>query len=132
MRGWLRSERHPGLDGWVSLLHAAVLFCAAVTVVLHGFDARYRGFPWPLFAPAAVAAALLWSAGAGAARAAGALEERWLALVLLAGAAVMAAKEGPANAQALAYAALMAALGALALARTSTSSPSSAPTAAGS
>jgi glucan 1,3-beta-glucosidase len=132
MRGWLRSERHPGLDGWVSLLHAAVLFCAAVTVVLHGFDARYRGFPWPLFAPAAVAAALLWSAGVGAVRAAGALEERWLALVLLVGAAVMAVKEGPANAQALAYAALMAALGALALARTSPSSPSSAPTAAGS
>jgi exo-beta-1,3-glucanase (GH17 family)/cbb3-type cytochrome oxidase subunit 3 len=130
MRGWLRSERHPGLDGWVSMLHAAVLFCAATTVVLHAFDGRYRGFDWPLFAPAAVAAALAWIAGAS--RAPGSLEERWLGGVLLAGAALMVAKEGPANAQALGYAALMAVLGACALARTSTSSPSSAPTAAGS
>ncbi len=130
MRDWLRSGRHPGLDGWVSLLHAAVLLSAAVTVVLHGFDARYRGFDWPLFAPAAVAAALML--GAGAARAPGALEERWLAAIVLAGAAVMGVKEGPANAQALGYAALMAVLGGCALARTSTSSPSSAPTAAGS
>jgi exo-beta-1,3-glucanase (GH17 family) len=130
MHDWLRSGRHPGLGGWVSLLHAAVLLSAAVTVVLHGFDARYRGFDWPLFAPAAVAAALLRAADA--ARAPGALEERWLAGVVLAGAAVMAVKEGPANAQALGYAALMAVLGVCALARTSTSSPSSAPTAAGS
>ena len=130
MRDWLRSGRHPGLDGWVSLLHGAVLLSAAVTVVLHGFDARYRGFDWPLFAPAAVAAALLRGAGAVCAR--DALEERWLAAVVLAGAVVMALKEGPSNAQALGYAALMVVLGGCALARASTSSPSSAPTAAGS
>jgi len=130
LRDWLRSGRHPGLDGWVSLLHGAVLLSAAVTVVLHAFDARYRGFDWPLFAPAAVAALLL--RGAGAVRGADAIEERWLAAVLLAGAAAMALQEGAANAQALGYAVLMAALGACALSRASTSSPSSAPTAAGS
>jgi exo-beta-1,3-glucanase (GH17 family) len=130
LRDWLRSGRHPGLDGWVSLLQGAVLFSAAVTVVLHGFDARYRGFDWPLFAPAAVAAALLLAAGG--VRAPGALEERWLAAVVLAGAAVMGWKEGPGNAQALGYVALMAVLGGCALARASTSSPSNAPTAAGS
>jgi uncharacterized membrane protein YfcA len=112
------------------MLHAAVLFCAATTAVLHAFDGRYRGFDWPLFAPAAAAAALAWVAGAT--RAPGALEERWLAAVLLAGAAVMVVKEGPANAQALGYAALLAVLGGCALARTSTIRPSSAPTAAGS
>ena len=114
----------------MSLLHGAVLLSAAVTVVLHAFDARYRGFDWPLFAPAAVAALLL--RGAGAVRGADAIEERWLAAVLLAGAAAMALQEGAANAQALGYAVLMAALGACALSRASTSSPSSAPTAAGS
>jgi glucan 1,3-beta-glucosidase len=130
LRDGLRSGRHPGLDGWVSLLHAAVLLAAAVTVVLHGFDGRYRGFGWPLFAPPALAAALMRLAGA--ARMPDALEERWLAVVVLAGAAAMAIREGPSNAQALGYAALMAVLGGCALVRASTSSPSSAPTAAGS
>jgi glucan 1,3-beta-glucosidase len=130
MDGWLRSGRDPPLAGWTSLLQAAVLFCAATTVVLHGFDARYRGFPWPLFAPAAVAAALLWAAGVRRVRQA--VEERWLAAIVLAGAAAMVVKEGPANSQAIGYAALMAVLGACALARASTSRPSSAPTAAGS
>jgi glucan 1,3-beta-glucosidase len=130
LRDWLRSGRDPSLAGWVALLHAMVLFAAALTVVLHGFDARYRGFPWPLFAPAATAAALLW--GAGLARGAAAVEERLLGWVLVAGAAVMVAHEGPANGQALGYAALMLVLAGAALARASTSAPSSAPTAAGS
>ncbi len=122
--------RHPALDGWVSMLQAAVLFCAAATVVLHAFDARYRGFDWPLFAPAAVAAALAWIAGAS--RAPDALEERWLGAVLLAGAALMAVKEGPGERAGARYAALMPCSGPAAFARTSTSRPSSAPTAAGS
>ena len=130
MRGWLDSGDEPALAGWVSLLLAGTLFAAAVTVVLHGFDARYRGFDWPLFAPAAMATVALRAAGVR--RAAGALEERGLAAILLAGAAVMIATEGPRNTQALAYAALMAVLAAGGLDRRSTSSPSSAPTAAGS
>jgi glucan 1,3-beta-glucosidase len=130
LRDWLRSGRDPALVGWVALLHAMVLFAAAATVVMHGADARYRGFAWPLFAPAAVAAALLW--GAGFARGAGAVEERLLGWVLIAGAAAMVAKEGAANGQALGYAALMSVLAGAALARARTSAPSSAPTAAGS
>jgi hypothetical protein len=130
LRAWVRGGVAPSLEGWVGVLQAAVLFCAALTVVLHGFDARYRGFDWALFAPPAVAAALLW--GLGLRRGDDAVEERWLAAVLLAGAAVMAVAEGPANLQALGYAALMAVLGACAWARASTSRPSSAPTAAGS
>jgi exo-beta-1,3-glucanase (GH17 family) len=130
LRGWLRGGAAPSLEGWVGLLHGAVLFGAALTVVLHGFDARYRGFDWPLFAPPAVAAALLL--GSGLRRGDDAVEERWLAAVLVAGAAVMGVSEGPANLQALGYAALMLALAACAFARTSTSSPSSAPAPAGS
>jgi exo-beta-1,3-glucanase (GH17 family) len=129
LRGWRRAGG-PSLEGWAGLLHGAVLFAAAITVVLHGFDARYRGFDWPLFAPPAVAAALLW--GAGMRRGDDALEERWLAAVLAIGAAVMVVKEGVSNPQALFYAALMVVLAACARARTSTSRPSSVPTAAGS
>lgn len=127
---WRRGGGPPGLAGWTGLLHGLVLFGAATTVVLHGFDARYRGFDWPLFAPPAVAALLLW--GAGLRRAAESLEERWLAAVLVTGAAVMVISEGPANLQALGYAGSMLALAACALPRASTSMPSSAPTAAGS
>jgi len=130
LRSWLRSGREPGLAGWTGLLHGLVLFGAATTVVLHGFDARYRGFDWPLFAPPAVAALLLW--GAGLRRDAEAIEERWLAAVLATGAVVMVASEGPSNLQALAYAGSMLALSACAALRASTSTPSSAPTAAGS
>lgn len=127
--GW-RSGIGPTLAGWAGLLRAGVLFAAATTVVLHAFDARYRGFDWPLFAPAALAFAACALAGARSGR--DAVEERLLAGVLLAGAAAMVATEGLSNPQALAYAGLMAVLGGCALARTSTSAPSSAPTAAGS
>ena len=127
---WMRDGRRPGLDAWVSLLHAAVLLSAAVTVVLHGFDGRYRGFDLALFAPAAVAAVLLRAAGA--VQATGALEERWLAVVLVAGAVAIGLREGAANLQALGYCGLMLVLGGCALVRASTSRPSSTPTAAGS
>jgi hypothetical protein len=98
--------------------------------VLHGFDARYRGFDWPLFAPAAVAAALLW--GAGVRRAGDAIEERCLAWTIAAGAVVMVWSEGLANTQALGYAGLMLVLAGCTLSRASTSAPSSTPTADGS
>jgi exo-beta-1,3-glucanase (GH17 family) len=130
LRSWVRSGREPGLAGWTALLHGLVLFGAAATVVLHGFDARYRGFDWPLFAPPAVAALLLW--GAGLRRGPDAIEERWLAAVLAIGAVVMVVSEGTSNLQALGYAASMLVLSACAAVRTSTSMPSSRPTAAGS
>jgi len=130
LSAWLRTGRDPPLAGWVALLHAGVLFAATLTVVLHAFDARYRGFDWALFAPAAVAVALLWAAGVS--RSEGAVEERWLAWTLLAGAVVMGVSEGPANAQALGYGGLMAVLAGGALLRASTSTPSSRPIAEGS
>jgi exo-beta-1,3-glucanase (GH17 family) len=132
LRGWRRDEREPDLAGWVALLLAVVLFAAAVTVVLHGFDARYRGFPWPLFAAPVAVLALLRLAGVRAA-ARDAVEERWLAIVVATGAVVMAVAEGSANLQALGYSATMALLAAcVAWPRTRTSRPSNAPTAAGS
>jgi len=130
VRDWRRHDRAPGLDGWLGLLSGLVLLGVAVTALLHAFDARYRGFPWPLFAPAAVTAGLLWCAGLR--RDAEALEERWLATLVLACALLMVFREGPLNLQALGYAALLAVLAGTAAARTTTISPSSAPTAAGS
>lgn len=130
MRDWLRSGRDPALAGWVAVLHAGVLFAAALTVVLHAVDARYRGFDWPLFAPPAVAFVLLWVAGAR--RTPAAIEERWLAAIVASGAVVMVASEGPSNLQALGYAASMLVLAGCAAARANTSMPSRAPTAAGS
>jgi len=130
LRDWIRDGHDPSLAGWAAVLHGVVLFCAAVTVVLHAFDARYRGFDWPLFAPAALAAALLYTSGLR--RGADAVEERWLAGVLAAGAFAMVLTEGPSNRQALGYAGLMLVLAGCAAARARTSNPSSAPTAAGS
>ena len=130
LRDWLRSDRAPGPDGLLGLVFGLVLFGAAVTAVLHGFDARYRGFPWPLFGPPALAAALVWAAGLR--RAEDAVEERVLAAVIAAGALVMLWKEGWPNLQAVGYAALLLVLGGACAARTSTSRPSSAATDAGS
>ena len=76
------------------------------------------------------AVALLW--GAGVRRGRDAIEERCLGWALAAGAVAMAVAEGPANAQALGYAGLMAVLAGGALVRASTSAPSSAPNADGS
>jgi glucan 1,3-beta-glucosidase len=130
LRDWIRGGRDPSLAGWTAVLHGTVLFGAAVTIVLHGFDARYRGFDWPLFAPAALAALLLWLGGMR--RGPEAVEERWLAGVTAVGALAMGVLEGPSNRQALGYAALMLVLAGCAAARARTSSPSNAPTAAGS
>jgi glucan 1,3-beta-glucosidase len=130
LHDWVRSDQAPGADGRLGLLFGLVLFGAAVTAVLHGFDARYRGFPWPLFGPPAVAAAIVWAAGLR--RGADAIEERVLAAVIVAGALVMLWKEGWPNPQAVGYAAVLLVLAGACAARTATSRPSSAATAAGS
>jgi len=131
LQRWRRDERDPDLPGWVALLLLGVLASAALVAVLHAFDARYRGFPLPLFAAPVAALVLLRLAGVGLSRRA--IEERWLAAVVALGAAWMLAKEGPANPQALAYVVLAFALaGAAAWPRAITRSPSSAPAAAGS
>jgi len=115
------------------VLRLVLMFGAAVTVLLHVFDARYRGFPWPLFAVPAATAALLAVAGLRASR--DALEERLLAVLIVAGSVVMVGLERMSNPQVLVYAGLLcvfAACSAWPLPRASTSAPSSAPTAEGS
>ncbi len=122
-----------GLRHALSVLRLVLLFGAAVTVLLHVFDARYRGFPWPLFAVPAATAALLAVAGLRASR--DALEERLLAVLIVAGSVVMVGLERVSNPQVLVYTGLLcvfAACSAWPMPRASTSAPSSAPTAEGS
>jgi glucan 1,3-beta-glucosidase len=86
----------------------AVLFGAAATSLALAFDPRYRDFPLAIFAPPAVAlAALAWVGNASAE-----VEERALAAVLVAAAPAIVLREGLANVDALAWAALCLALAA--------------------
>jgi exo-beta-1,3-glucanase (GH17 family) len=128
---WRRDEEEPGLAGWTGLLLGLVLFAAAYVMVLHTFDSRYRGFPLPLFAAPVAALALLRLSGLRLGRQA--IEERWLAAIVGAGALWMLAAEGLSNPQAIAYAAAMLVLAVAAFPRRAiTSSPRSVPAAAGS
>ncbi len=87
---------------------AALLFVAAIDALALVFDARYRPLPWPsIAAPALLLLALAWL-GDRPPRAA--REERLLAAIGAACAVVVAVLEGPANTQALRYAALLLAL----------------------
>ena len=93
---WSTAERLLGS------LRFALLFGAAAAALALAFDPRYRDFPLALAAPPAVALALLaWAAGASAE-----VEERSLAAVLLVTAPVIVLREGLANTDALAWAAL--------------------------
>jgi hypothetical protein len=107
---WFRTNR----SGWSSAervlgtLRFALLFGAAATALALAFDPRYRDFPLAFAAPPAVAlAALAWAAGASAE-----VEERALAAVLVAAAPAIVLREGLANTDALAWAALCLALAA--------------------
>ena len=83
-------------------LRFALLFGAAAASLALAFDPRYRDFPLALVAPPAVAFALLaWVVGASAE-----IEERALAAVLVVTAPVIVLREGFANTDALAWAAL--------------------------
>jgi glucan 1,3-beta-glucosidase len=83
-------------------LRFALLFGAAAASLALAFDPRYRDFPLAMFAPPAVAlAALAWVG-----RVAAETEERALAAVLVAAAPVIVLREGLANVDALAWAAL--------------------------
>ncbi len=119
-------------------LRLFLLFGAAVMMVLLAFDARYRGFPWPLYCLPTVSFLILvrqrlpfWRAG---------LEERMLASVIVLGSVAVACLEGWANIHALTFVALMIAMASLAVradyrwlsVRTKTSAPVNAPTAANS
>ncbi|MBI5108435.1 MAG: hypothetical protein HZA62_06775 [Rhodocyclales bacterium] len=87
---------------------AGLLFLAAVDALGLVFDARYRPLPWyGIAAPALLLLALAWL---GDRLPAAAGEEKLLAVVCATCALLVAILEGPANTQALLYAALLLAL----------------------
>ncbi len=119
-------------------LRLMMLFGAAAMMVLLAFDARYRGFPWPLYSLPAFAFLLVlrqttpfWRSG---------LEERMLSTVVVLCGLVVLYNEGASNYQAILFVVLMIAMASLAVRgdyrwlslRTRTSAPASAPTAANS
>jgi exo-beta-1,3-glucanase (GH17 family) len=107
---WFRTNVSPWstAERVLGSLRFALLFGAAAASLALAFDPRYRDFPLAIFAPPAVALALLaWISGASAE-----VEERTLAAVLVVAAPVIVLREGLANADALAWAALCVALAA--------------------
>jgi exo-beta-1,3-glucanase (GH17 family) len=101
---WFRTNASPWstAERLLGSLRLALLFGAAAAALALAFDPRYRDFPLALAAPPAVAFLLLaWVAGASAD-----IEERALAAVLVAAAPMIVLREGLANTDALAWAAL--------------------------
>lgn len=138
LRGEHAGERLRDPLVWLALLQIVLLFGAAALMVLHLFDARYRGFPASLWVIPTGALLLLRLAGvrSGAPEA----EERLLSVIVLVGAAAMVVGERLTNHHALGFAVLIGAFALLAgrpfyrevPARASTSAPSRPPTADGS
>src|SRR5690606_27895562 len=87
-----------------------VLAGACAMAVMLVFDARYRGFPLPLYLMPGITLALL--AWLGDRPPSSAAEERVLALLLGASTLVVGFTEGPANTQAMVYCALALAIAA--------------------
>jgi len=131
--GWTR-QRRIDAAGALSLLRFAFLFCAAATVLLLVFDARYRSFPWPAFAVPLGAALLL--AARGVRLPTDAREERALGVVIVLGALPVLWMETLANREALAFLLGLALYAGACLmpagTRSSTSMPASTPSTAGS
>ncbi len=101
---WFRTDASPWsmAERLLGSLRAVLLFGVAAAALALAFDPRYRDFPLAFAAPPAVALALLaWAAGTSAE-----VEERALAAVLVATAPVIVLREGLANTDALAWAAL--------------------------
>ncbi|MGE0800530.1 MAG: hypothetical protein AB7G13_08990 [Lautropia sp.] len=86
---------------WLGLLRFAFLFGAAAMTLLLVFDARYRGFPWPLFAPALMALMLARAAGIRGDRFG--VEEALLATITLIGSIAFLPMERLSNTQALVF-----------------------------
>ena len=86
---------------WLSLLRFAFLFGAAAMALLLVFDARYRGFPIPLYLLPLASLLLLLVAGFEAS--AIEVEEALLATIVLIGAVVFIGMEGLSNRQALTF-----------------------------
>ncbi|GAP65357.1 exo-beta-1,3-glucanase [Mizugakiibacter sediminis] len=110
----LQRKRGGGPGRGLGLARFGWLFGAALVALLLAFDARYRDFLLPLYAPPVAGFALLALTGIGARRPL-ALEERLLAGWVGASAAVTLAEEGWANAHAWAWAALCLVLAAAVL-----------------
>jgi hypothetical protein len=119
-----RARAGRGFAGGFALARAATLFFAAMHALQLAVDGRYRGFHWPLLA--APALMLLALRLAGERWPDDAREERWLAAIGVAAAIGIVVVEGPRNAQALVYAALLALLAASGAGRANTSAASSA------
>ncbi len=101
---WLRTNacRSTAAERLLGSLRFVLLFGAAAAALALAFDPRYRDFPLALAAPPVVAlAALAWAAGVSAG-----VEERALAAVLALAAPGIVLREGLANTDALAWAAL--------------------------
>lgn len=90
-------------------LRAVLLFGAAFFILLHAFDARYRGYPLALYVLPALALLLPWFVGLRVP--ATAVVERLLGLVILLGLVPMARHELPDNTQALGLLSLAAVMG---------------------
>ncbi len=100
-------ERRLALGG---LLRAVLLFGTAVFLLLHAFDARYRGFALEFYvAPLAIMLGF-WLGGHTLPR--DALEERWLGIVILLATPFMLLPEIPHNHEAWLLAALVLPIGA--------------------
>lgn len=92
----------------LAVAQACLLFLAAGDALGLVFDARYRPLPWPVIAaPVLLLTALAWL---GDRLPAAAREEKLLAAVCAVCAVLVVILEGPANTQALFYAALLLAL----------------------
>lgn len=92
-----------------SWLRIALLAGTALFLVLHAFDARYRGFAIPLYVLPAGIMLALWIGGQTFSR--DALEERWLSLVIIISLPFMVWSEWPENQQALTLAGLVLPIG---------------------
>lgn len=86
------------------LLRLLVLFGTALFLLLHAFDARYRGFAIPLYLLPFASLVSLWIAGHQVSRAG--REEKWLGLICILCAPFMLYPELPENQDALLLAAI--------------------------
>ncbi|MGB7298983.1 MAG: hypothetical protein WBD34_06665 [Burkholderiaceae bacterium] len=106
-----------------------ILFGATFMMVMHAFDARYRGYPTMLYLPAAVALIAACLAGNGINR--GAIEEKFLAGLSLLLVPIMLWPEVPANSQSVWFAVTVVSLALATLApaalRNNTNRPNSRP-----
>jgi glucan 1,3-beta-glucosidase len=101
---------HKLVQGW-AWLRLAWIFGCALFVLLHVFDPRYRGYPIILYVLPTLALLLPHLYGLGVPR--DAVQERLLALCVIAGLPIVLLGELPGNTQALGFALLVAVMGLL-------------------